>query len=384
MAVYARLFGISLGLAALAASPAAQATTFTTLYSFSGVGVAPLGGLVLDAKGALYGTTAGANHGIVFKFDPATNTRTTLHAFAGPDGSGPYAGLVFDKSGALYGTTLAGGTNNIGTVFKLTPPPVGKTVWIEAVLHSFTGGADGANPMAGLVFGPDGALYGTTTYGGLGKRGTVFRLDPTNQTLTPLHTFFGTDGAYPEGALVFDKSGALYGTTSHGGPNLNVDVGTVFKLAPVTYALTTLYAFSGAAGGGPIDGLVFDAEGNLYGTAPSGGVGHGTVFELNPVTKGFKVLQDFTGSDGDVPTSGLVFDAVNNLFGTTQQGGVDGRGTVFKLNPTTRVLTPLHVFTGADGALPYAGLVFGPTGALFGTTRQGGTHNGGTIFKLVP
>lgn len=204
--------------------------------------------MVLDAKGALYGTTAGANFGTVFKFDPATDTPTTLHAFSGADGKAPYAGLVFDKNGALYGTTLAGGAYNSGTVFKLTPPAVGKTAWTETVLHSFTGGADGANPMAALVFGPDGALYGTAAGGGLGKKGTVFRLDPTNQTLTPLHTFFGTDGAYPEGALVFDKSGALSGTTSRGGPNLNVDVGTVFKLAPVTYALTTLYAFSGASG----------------------------------------------------------------------------------------------------------------------------------------
>ncbi len=128
---------------------------------------------------------------------------------------------------------------------------------------------------------------------------------------------------------------------------------------------------------------MFDAEGNLYGTAASGGVGHGTVFELNPVTMVLKVLHTFT-SDGSTPTSGLVFDAEGNLYGTTELGGVDGRGTVFKLNPTTKVLTPLHVFTGADGALPHAGLVFGPTGALYCTTYVGGAHNAGTIFQLVP
>src|SRR6266568_2687315 len=214
------------------------ADTETVLHSFSGPdGANPAGGLVRDKEGNLYGTTFGggllncfgAGCGVVFKLD-TTNTETVLHSFTGPDGAFPEAGLVRDKMGNFYGTTSGGGPSRSGTVFKLD------TTGAETVLHSFTGGADGANPVAGLVRDKEGNLYGTTVQGGNlscnaapSGCGVVFKIDTTG-TETVLHSFTGgADGAILYGGLVRDKAGNLYGTTSNGGAS---GVGTVFKITP--------------------------------------------------------------------------------------------------------------------------------------------------------
>jgi uncharacterized repeat protein (TIGR03803 family) len=344
MSALARFFGLVLGLAAVAAGPPAHATTFTTLHSFTGAdGANPVAGLVFDTKGALYGTTSAgggpANSGTVFKLNPATQYLTTLHAFTGPDGANPVAGLVFDAAGALYGTTYHGGAANDGTVFKLDPAT--KTL---TTLYVFNGsGVSGSNvfPNAALVFDTTGALYGTT-HGVSG--GTVFKLDPATKVLTTLYHFFIFSFRHifiepiPYG-VVFDTTGALYGTTNVGGfygpfYYTRQYVGTVFKLDPATQVLATLHVFTG-------------------------------------------------GADGGLPYARLVFEN-GALCGTTSSGGAHGQGTVFKLDPTTQVLTTLHAFTGADGANPQAGLVFDTTGALYGTTSAGGFSNLGTVFKLVP
>ena len=201
----------------------------------------------------LYGTTVfgGANGaGTVFELTPPSSPRgawtfTILYSFspftifpggATGDGNGPAAGLISDATGALYGTTANGGANGYGTVFKLTPPAVAGGPWTETVLYSFTGGSDGGSPKASLIFDESGALYSTTTVGGLNGQGTVFKLTPPGVpdgawTETVLYSFAGLDvGTSPSGAgLIFDSSGALYGTTSTGGAN---GFGTVFKLAP--------------------------------------------------------------------------------------------------------------------------------------------------------
>jgi uncharacterized repeat protein (TIGR03803 family) len=384
MSVLTRLFGIVLGFAALAAGPAAQATTLTTLYSFTGgaAGANPEAGLVFDTKGALYGTTVveGADviyHGTVFKFDPATKILTILHVFTGgADGALPVAGLVFDTKGALYGTTIQGGAYNLGTMFKLDPASKALTT-----LHSFTG-ADGSWPFAVLVFGTKDTLYGTTAFGGAHGYGTLFKLDTATKALTTLHSFTGADGSLPTSVLVFDTKDALYGTTLQGGAH---GFGTVFKLDTATKVLTTLHSFTGADGSLPYAVLVFDTKGALYGTTFQGGAHNvGTVFKLEPATKELAVLHSFRGTDGANPNAGLVFDTKGELYSTTGFGGKYGKGTVFKLDLATKVLTTLHAFTGADGANPYAGLVFDTKGALYSTTIQGGAHNLGTAFKLVP
>jgi uncharacterized repeat protein (TIGR03803 family) len=149
---------------------------------------------------------------------------------------------------------------------------------------------------------------------------------------------------------------------------------------------TTLHNFTYGDGAFPVAGVVFDTTGALYGTTYQGGsaVNQGTVFKLDPAIQVLATLHVFTGgADGGLPYARLVFEK-GALYGTTSSGGAHGQGTVFKVDPTTHVLTTLHAFSGADGANPQAGLVFDTTGALYGTTSAGGSSNLGTVFKLVP
>jgi uncharacterized repeat protein (TIGR03803 family) len=197
----------------------------TVLYNFTGGadGGEPFGGVVADAAGNLYGTTyfgGTLNFGAVFKVDSYGN-ETVLHSFTGgPDGKSPFGGLVLDQDGNLYGTTSAGGTWNVGTVFKIDP------FGNETVLHSFTGGADGSSPYATLLRNQAGDLYGTAQLGGIGNNGTVFKITASNK-FKLLHSFGGIDGSYPRGRLILDPAGNLYGTTSYGG---TYAWGTVFKI----------------------------------------------------------------------------------------------------------------------------------------------------------
>ena len=250
------------------------------LYSFTGTGgdgADPLAGLVRDAAGNLYGTTAsgGASGlGTVFKVS-AGGAETVLHSFTGgSDGEYPEAGLVQDGVGNLYGTTFAGGASGFGTVFKIDAQGN------ETVLYSFRGGADGEYPSAGLVRDAAGNLYGTTNSGGSSGGGIVFKISSAGKE-TVLHSFKGgKDGEYPYASVIRDAAGNLYGTTYGGGAS---GWGTVFEIDP-TGKETVLYSIAGAAdGASPEGGLVQDTAGHLYGTTKYGGAfGAGTVFELSP------------------------------------------------------------------------------------------------------
>jgi uncharacterized repeat protein (TIGR03803 family) len=216
----------------------------SVLHSFGGAtdGNQPSGSLSSDASGNLYGTTwAGGAYqlGCVFELvrDPLSGdwTETVIYSFDGPDGANPYGGVIRDEAGNLYGTTYAGGTDGVGTVFKLTANSGGS--WSETVLHSFaTGTGDGGNPYSGLTFDPQGNLYGTTNSGGSGEHGTVFRLTPmpTGQwSETILHGFTGRlDGGWPVGGVVLDSAGNIYGTTDMGGTGGIENGGVVFEITP--------------------------------------------------------------------------------------------------------------------------------------------------------
>jgi uncharacterized repeat protein (TIGR03803 family) len=351
---------------------------------------------------------------------PAAPTYSVLHYFAGPptDGALPQAGLIRDVAGNLYGTTTLGGATSTcdppygcGVVFKLSPSGT------ETVLHSFTGGADGAYPYyAGLVQDAAGNLYGTAREGGATSTcdppygcGVVFKLTPSG-TETVLYSFTGgADGGYPFAALIRDSSGNLYGTTSAGGRVnrlcLRGTCGVVFKLS-ATGTETILHSFTrGFDGAEPYAGLTQDAAGNLYGTTSDGGAsGLGVVFELvrcSSVAAGyeFKVLHTFTGVvDGAFPIGGLVRDASGGLYGTTSGGGESSAcgtlsetcGVVFRLSPTGTE-TVLHNFAGVDGGKPWAGLIQDAAGNLYGTTLVGGPGSSscgfgtcGVVFKLTP
>jgi uncharacterized repeat protein (TIGR03803 family) len=256
--------------------------TETVLYRFTGIDGDgfPQNGAVRDSSGNLYGTTQNGgpdNAGTVFKVDPS-GKKTVLYSFTGStDGAYPMAGVVLDAKGNLYGTTSGGGLYSFGgygTVFKLDP--TGK----ETVLYTFMGANDGSSPEAGVIRDSQGNLYGTTYLGGTAGAGTVFKVDPQGQE-TVLHNFAGgNDGGLPIGAsLARDSAGNLYGTTPQGG---STDFGVVFKINAKGNE-TILHTFSGSDGKIPYGTLILDKAGNLYGTTYEGGAyGGGVVFKIAP------------------------------------------------------------------------------------------------------
>jgi uncharacterized repeat protein (TIGR03803 family) len=288
-----------------------------------------------------------------------------LYAFkAGTDGNSPSGALLFDTAGNLYGTTVNGGSNGTclygqgvgcGIVFELTPGQSDK--WTESVLYRFQGGSDGGNP---------------------------------------------------NGSLIFDTAGNLYGTTLQGGTGIFYGCGTIFQLTPGSsgWSESVIYTFcsqSGAYDGfSPSPGLIQDKLGNFYGTTESGGNGGGVAFELTPGSGGpiETVLHSFCqvgscSSSGSEPVAGLVRDAAGNLYGTTLMGGNQsnscggfpgGCGVVFRLTPSRGGWTEsvLHKFIGPEGVQPASNLTFDKQGNLYGTTGINGAFGFGTVFKLTP
>ena len=368
---------------------AAPAQTFTTLIDFNGSnGALPQASLIQGTDGNFYGTAAqgGANgSGTVFQLTPA-GVLTTLYSFCSlsscTDGNAPEAALVQGTDGNFYGTTQIGGANNYGTIFKIT------STGTLTTLHSFRY-ADGAYPQATLIQAPSGTFYGTARQGGLvGGNGSVFKITPAG-VFTALHSFSGTDGAYPSAGLVRAADGNLYGTTEIGGSGtycgVGTECGTVFKITP-TGTLTTLHNFNGTDGTNPVAGLI-ETSGGFYGTTYEGGnlscdspYGCGTVFKITP-SGALTTLHRFHSTDGSWPASSLIYGSDGNFYGTTQFGGADGYGTVFKITPAA-VLATLHSFDNTDGANPIGGLLQASDGTLYGTTLAGGTSNDGTIFSL--
>ena len=376
----------------------------SVLYTFRGEqdGSGPLGTLIRDRAGILYGTTSeggskgcrGYGCGTVFQIAP-DGTERTLHVFAGGcDGANPLSGLVTEKVGNRYGTTQNGGICNndigYGTVYKITPN--GK----ESVFYSFKGGEDGKNPVGGLAIDDSGNLYGTAG-GGQSGSGVVFKLSPKGR-FSLLYSFQGgSDGALPYGGLIRDQAGNLYGTTVRGGGTGcgGYGCGTVFKLAPEGTE-TVLYVFRGDSDGAePWSGVTADSEGNLYGTTISSNEfgGPGTVFKLTPQGT-FSTLYAFQGgADGADPQGGVILDRKGNLYGTTAGGGdtavkgckdYDGCGVVFKLTPDGKEAV-LQTFDQRPlGRHPFAGLLLGKHGDLYGTTSDGGRKsNAGVVFELT-
>jgi uncharacterized repeat protein (TIGR03803 family) len=323
-------------------------------------------------------------------------TETVLHRFNPlnhKDGGNPFlsAGLVFDSAGNLYGTTTSGGEFEQGTVFELTPGSNG--TWTEKILHSFGphDSGDGEQPLSSLVFDGAGNLYGTTSTGGAGYSGTVFELSPGKEGWSEkvLHSFSPSpgDGRNPVGGVVFDKAGNLYGTTFLGGRGS----GIVFELSPGsngTWTETVLHRFKGGSDGGrPYAGLVLDKAGNLYGTAQAGIHGKGEVFALTPASGGgwtMTTIYSFIGppGDGNLPLDALVVDATGSLYGTTYFGGANKLGTVFKLAPVSGggwTESVLFSFPGgSNGRNPFCGVTLDPAGNLYGTAVRG------IVFEIMP
>jgi hypothetical protein len=458
-------------LAVCAPGPAVAAPQESVLYSFTGGadGTYPFSELLITKSGALIGTTLqggdldgcrGKGCGVVFEMTPPAPggrqwTQKVLYRFkAGRDGAAPLAGVLMDKIGALYGVTSAGGGGacnsyipsspisyrtwikgsgiGCGTIFKLTPPGVGHSVWSESVLYRFRG-KDGRSPAGVPLMDRTGSLYGVTAEGGEGPCGylegtsqqygiqfptgcgTAFRLTPSAAggdawTLTTLHKFQSKpDGAFPDGGMIFAADGSLVGTTrgpsglngastyhSVGHPSYHYGFGTIFKLTPVApggdvWTQTMLYAFNPDGGGGSElpGGLLQARGGTLFGTTAVGGTSDGTAFQLSPPVTGEKrwtetILHNFIGANNGYPTAGLIRDPKTTAFyGVTV-------GTVYALQPPAAgkinwTEAVLHRFgRGEDGQNPLASLAMDRMGNLYGTTVAGGRHQYGTVFKVSP
>jgi len=402
---------------------------YKTLYQFTGGadGSGPMGGVVFDQAGNLYGTTAyGGNVGgwfcepvgcgVAYKLAPGRKgkwTQSVLYTFCLDDcadqQSNPLAGLIIDQAGNLYGTSSGGYGYWAGTVFMLAPTAQGGSA--ESTLYGFCANGqwpcpDGLLPEDSLTFDQAGNIYGTTTAGGNyeggcdGGCGVVFKLAPNSNggwTDTTPYSFCSlpncADGYAPSSGVTFDTAGNLYGTTPAGGAS---GQGIVFELTPNadgSWTQTVLYNFTGGKdGGSPSGNLIFDAAGNLYGSASTGGTyGGGTLFELSRKTNGVwrpKMLHEFTGGkDGSAPSWGVTFDKVGNLYGTANGGGAGGYGVVFKMTPTAKGgwnFQVLYAFTDNPGASPLSTLVFDASGNLYGTTYGDGSKTFGSVFEIIP
>ncbi len=380
------------------------AQTESILYYFNpthplGSGANPDAGLVADSSGNLYGTGfSGSRAGVVFKFDK-NGAYSVLYSFTGgaagsKDGCLPRAALILDAAGNLYGTTShCGSAAHAGNVFKID------TAGNETILHSFTGGADGAVPLASLLRDHAGNLYGTTSTGGdsscqyfgVPGCGTIFEISSTRK-FTALHTLTGAEGAVPLAGLIQDSAGNFYGTSAGGGV---AGWGTVYTMDKTRH-VTVLYSF--LSGNNPNDGvqpastLVRDSAGNLYGTTQAGGnvsgdadscngTGCGTVFKLDPAGNETQLHIFNETTDGADPSS-LVMDDKGNLYGEANGDNGYYLDTLFKVDSLGN-FTVLHKFgANRDGIGPCCSLVLDPQGNLYGTTEGGGYASNGVIFKV--
>lgn len=399
----AALAAVSLTLLVTAARSAAQ--TETVLYNFTSTGSAggfPNLTVAFDGSGNIYGTTTTA----VFKLIPQAGggwTERTLHVFRGtPDGSAPFGGVVLDAAGNVYGLTTGGGRGNGGTAYELIRSATGQ--YTEKILHHFGRNQDGHTIFGRPTLDAAGNLYGTTQLGGTDNAGTVFELIPTSEgpwTEKILHTFtLGGDGLNPMVGVAFDAAGNLYGTTTNGGAN---NGGTAYRLSPQTDGSWTeaiVYSFpfiQPSSSSEPDGSLLLDQAGNLYGATIYGGTHNfGVVYKLSPQSDGSwteTILHSFNGNgtDGFNAFTSLIFDKAGNLYGATMSGGVDqgidGKGTVFELSPQangTWTESMLFSFNGTDGASPqWGGLTMDAEGNIYGGAF-GGANGVGVVFEITP
>ena len=371
------------------------AGTMTTLLSFGSttnpfLGSNPINGLTLGADGSLYGVTqngGSSSFGTIFKVT-TSGAFTSLVSFTGTTGanlgSSPRGNLVLANDGNFYGTTFSGGAGGFGTVFKMTPAGVLTTL---VQFTGVTGAAQGSAPNGGVVQGSDGNFYGTTSTGGTNNLGTVFMMTPQGALTTLVHfsgTFAPAPGSSPKGSLVQGMDGALYGTTTAGG--LGGGFGTTFKMTPAG-VFTIMASFTGTTGSAPAatpnGGLVALADGSLYGTTSSGGINNqGTVFKVT--ADGLvSVLLNCTAAP---VISKLTQTAGGTFFGTTTAaGGSNGWGSVFSLTPTESplFLAPLPPTSGTTAIASRGGFMVAANGELWATSSAGGAGNTGSVFKMT-
>ena len=401
------------GVLAVVTTRPVQAQTYQVIHNFGGLvdGAKPLAGVTIDQAGNLYGTTYGggahggfSGYGVVYKLALRGSSwlLTPLYNFqAGQDGAYPAAPPVIASNGVLYGNTQGGAGRGCergigcGTLYELQPMAgtCGRALcyWNESVLYRFTGSTDGGTPVGTLTLDASGNMYGATYAGGDTGGGVAFELARSGGTWTQsvIYSFDApSDGLQPASTLTFDASGNLFGVAASGGAH---NFGTIYKLSPgglFGWSISNIFDFDDTLYD-PGD-LLRDSAGNFFGAAGAGGeFGNGAIFELFPAGNGWnlQVIYSFEQS-GLGPFGGLAMDAAGNLYGTTLYQGAFHAGTVFELSPSNGswTYTDLHDFSGGvdDGCNPYGGVSFDHNGNLFGTTYNCGTTDNGVVWEITP
>ncbi len=390
---------------AIAIVPAAHAQTFTVLHNFTGGpdGANPLNGLTIDAAGNLYGTASAGGQrvsgcenyegsygcGVVFEMKPSGSgwVLTPLYEFpGGANNSDPTLGVVFGPDGALYGVAGTG-------LYRLAPGPTRcadfQCRWQENLLYTFQGPPDASAPSSRVIFDSTGNMYGVSYFGGAYGNGAIFQLTHPGSAWTEsvIHSFNSEGGlsqGLPEGSLVIDHSGDLYGTTDCSA-TLGCFWGAVWELQPSQsgWNLTNLYQWGLGDGYQPV-GVISDSSGNLYGADfGDGGSGiPGAIYQLSPSGGGWNYTQLHGYTIGDL-ANGLVMDSAGNLYGGDYAYGY---GYIFKLsNPGNGwIFTTLHTFSQSDGEFPQGPIVIDKNGNLYGTTIKGGFYGYGVVWEITP
>jgi uncharacterized repeat protein (TIGR03803 family) len=351
-------------------------------------GELPIGGVTEGSDGALYGTTywgGTAGAGTIFRVSRDGNGYAVLLNFGGTNSPGrnPQGRLILGTDGFFYGTTANGGTNNSGTLFRLT-----RSGTSMLVLHHFGAGGDGRTPTDGVVEGPGAMLYGVTTRGGAGDGGTIYKINSDGRGYAVIHQFEPSisDGFRPWSGLAGSPGGAtLFGTTRGGGM---AGAGVIFRLELTNDSFALLHSFGQNKNEErfPEGGLMLGSGGFLVGTTREGNSGKaGTVFRLRQDGTGYEILHGFDAScrEGTRPEVGVV-ETGGGLYGITSQGGNSGRGTLFRLQNTGTNYLDFYAFGagGNDGRATYSRVIEGNDDLLYGTCSRGGNQDEGIIYKV--
>ncbi len=363
--------------------------TYVKKMDFNGAanGTNPNGDLMQAADGKLYGMTCfggSNNNGVLFYYDPVTDiyTKKLDLSQSGGGGSNPAGGLLEASDGNLYGVTSAGGTNNKGVLFQYVPST---GVYTKKWDFTVSLATDGASPVCSLIQASDGNLYGMASAGGVGNTGCLFKytLATGNYSLM-LNGFGGVNGKCPLGSLMQASDGKLYGMTYIGG---SAATGVLFQydLNTNTYVKKLNLGGDDIDGSKPVSSLIKAANGKLYGMTNTGGIfSSGVIFEYDPVTAIYTKKFDFGGNDGSAPLGSLMQATDGNLYGMTYSGGLGGNGVLFQYDPVTDIYTVKVNFNGTNGATPYSSLIQASNGKLYGVTSAGGSSGWGVLFEYDP
>ena len=371
-----------------------SATGLTGLASFNYMttGNTPNSDLVIDSSGNVFGTTpSGYNdNGTLFELQAGQSTPIVIHSFTGSEGASPVGGVVADAAGNIYGLTYQNGANNIGTLFEL---PHGSTTLIEVL--SFDNSFEGGRPQAGLMIDSSGNLFGTTSQGGVNGRGTVFEYSTTTSTMSVVAPL-SSSTEYVGGDLIEDSAGNLFGTSEGGGDQ---GAGSVFEVVNGSHAVTVLasFAYSSSFFYEPNSRLALDSSGNLYGTSDYGGPDNdGGIFEVPVGASTYTIVSTFGSSSVANPSSGVIIESNGDLLGTSAYGGDNGYGAVYVLphgSSTPQVLSSFDSSTTGSGSYDNSvydefpimgGLTLASNGLMYGAAPGGGASGDGTIFTYGP